>query len=150
MTGESSADGDRSRQDKPPFLSDEELMEAWEYDWPGISLCSLANDLGEDELREGTMIGHQTDAGIFHSYGHHRWYERSHMRLVSHTVGTPISQFQSTKEMVIALRDAIRGKSLRFRTRWSMCTARLTSRPQGIGWRSRPALCIATLARAIS
>lgn len=150
MTGGSSTDGDRSRQDKPPFLSAEELMKAWAYDWPGISLCSLANDLGEDELREGSIIGHQTDAGIFHSYGHHRWYERSHMRLVSHTVGTPISQFRSTKEMVIALRDAIRGESLRFRTRWSMCTARLTSRSQGIGWHSRPALCIATSARAIS
>ncbi|KAI0730061.1 hypothetical protein C8Q72DRAFT_776846 [Fomitopsis betulina] len=35
--------------------------------------------------------------------------ERSHMRLVFETVGRPLSQFQSTKELIKALRDAIHG-----------------------------------------
>ena len=37
--------------------------------------------------------------------------ERSHMRLVFETVGRPLSQFKSTKELIKALRDAIYGKS---------------------------------------
>ena len=107
----SKAGKDKASEARPPSLSAEELEEAWEREWPGLAMCSYTNDLGEDELREGTYIGHQTDSGIFHAYGHHRWYERSHMRLVSDTVGTPISKFRSTKEMVISLRDAIRGES---------------------------------------
>ena len=38
-----------------------------------------------------------------------RFNERSHMRLVMKTVGRPLSSFKSTKEMVIAIRDAIIG-----------------------------------------
>ena len=37
--------------------------------------------------------------------------ERSHMRLVFETVGRPLSQFKSTKEMVKGFRDAIHGTS---------------------------------------
>lgn len=106
--GEPSVRGAGSTQHR--FPSDEEMQEALGEEWLGIALCTLANDLGEDELREGTFVGHQTASGVFHACGHHRWYERSHMRLVSHSVGTPLSQFRSTKEMVTALRDAIRGE----------------------------------------
>ena len=137
-TGSPSARANRLGKNRS-VLSTEEIMEAWEREWPGLSRCSLANDLGEDELRDGTTIGHQTDTGIFHAYGHHRWYERSHMRLVSHTVGRPISQFRSTKEMVIALRDAIRGESHSCGIRRAICTARLILRVQGIDWHLRPA-----------
>ncbi|KAI0713081.1 hypothetical protein C8Q72DRAFT_777872, partial [Fomitopsis betulina] len=110
--GEPSVRGAGSTQHR--FPSDEEMQEALGEEWLGIALCTLANDLGEDELREGTFVGHQTASGVFHACGHHRWYERSHMRLVSHSVGTPLSQFRSTKEMVTALRDAIRGHRLAF------------------------------------
>ena len=37
--------------------------------------------------------------------------ERSHMRLVFETVGRPLSQFKSTKELVRGFRDAIYGTS---------------------------------------
>ncbi|KAJ8496367.1 hypothetical protein ONZ51_g1130 [Trametes cubensis] len=38
--------------------------------------------------------------------------ERSHMRLVVDTVGRPLSRFRSTKELVTAIRDAIKGHRL--------------------------------------
>ncbi|KAH9930114.1 uncharacterized protein B0H18DRAFT_1209606 [Fomitopsis serialis] len=38
-----------------------------------------------------------------------KYNERSHMRLVMSTVGRPLSDFRSTKELVRALRDAIHG-----------------------------------------
>ncbi|KAI0324565.1 hypothetical protein GY45DRAFT_1357175 [Cubamyces sp. BRFM 1775] len=38
--------------------------------------------------------------------------ERSHMRLVIDTVGRPLSRFRSTKELVTAIRDAIKGHRL--------------------------------------
>lgn len=36
-------------------------------------------------------------------------YEGSHMRFVIDTVGRPLSEFRSTKELVMAIRDAIKG-----------------------------------------
>ncbi|KAI0350426.1 hypothetical protein OH77DRAFT_1413071 [Trametes cingulata] len=39
-------------------------------------------------------------------------YERSHMRFVVDTVGRPLSCFKSTKELVMAIRDAIKGHRL--------------------------------------
>ncbi|KAI8976334.1 hypothetical protein BD414DRAFT_530958 [Trametes punicea] len=39
-------------------------------------------------------------------------YERSHMRFVVDTVGRPLSRFKSTKELVTAIRDAIKGHRL--------------------------------------
>lgn len=39
----------------------------------------------------------------------HRVYERSHMRFVVDTVGLPLSEFRSTKELAMAIRDAIKG-----------------------------------------
>ncbi|KAI0733662.1 hypothetical protein C8Q72DRAFT_933312 [Fomitopsis betulina] len=41
--------------------------------------------------------------------------ERSHMRLVFETVGRPLSQFKSTKELIRGLRDAIYGHRQAFR-----------------------------------
>ncbi|KAI0327075.1 hypothetical protein GY45DRAFT_1168888 [Cubamyces sp. BRFM 1775] len=38
--------------------------------------------------------------------------ERSHVRLVVNTVGRPLSRFKSTKELVMAMRDAIQGHQL--------------------------------------
>lgn len=39
----------------------------------------------------------------------YRVYERSHMRFVVDTVGLPLSEFRSTKELAMAMRDAIKG-----------------------------------------
>ncbi|KAH9896021.1 hypothetical protein C8Q73DRAFT_462505 [Cubamyces lactineus] len=39
-------------------------------------------------------------------------YERSHMRIVVDTVGRPLSRFRSTRELVAAIRDAIKGHRL--------------------------------------
>ncbi|KAI0648622.1 hypothetical protein C8Q79DRAFT_904359 [Trametes meyenii] len=41
-----------------------------------------------------------------------RVYERSHVRFMVDTVGRPLSRFKSTRELVTAMRDAIRGHRL--------------------------------------
>ena len=90
------------------------LMEAWATDWPGIAMGVFGHDLGEEEeieFEEKPQDGHRTCTGIYQVKGLHQWYERSHIRLVSDTIGTPLSEFKSTKELVTALRDAIRGES---------------------------------------
>ncbi|KAI1792123.1 hypothetical protein LXA43DRAFT_1093940 [Ganoderma leucocontextum] len=44
------------------------------------------------------------------AYGPDRWHrERSHMRFVVDKVGRPLNRFRNTREMAIAIRDAIRG-----------------------------------------
>ncbi|TFY57944.1 hypothetical protein EVJ58_g6714 [Rhodofomes roseus] len=53
--------------------------------------------------------GHRTVSGLYHAGRKHPFHERSHMRLVLETVGVPLRQFNSTRELVIALRDAIEG-----------------------------------------
>ncbi|OJT06267.1 hypothetical protein TRAPUB_2881 [Trametes pubescens] len=42
----------------------------------------------------------------------HHAYERSHMRFVVDTVGLPLSEFRNTKELAMAIRDAIKGHRL--------------------------------------
>ena len=89
------------------------LMEAWATNWPGLAMGVFGHDLGEEEeieFEERHPDGHRTCTGIHQVKGEHQWYERSHMRLVSDTIGTPLSEFKSTKELVGALRDAIRGE----------------------------------------
>ena len=44
---------------------------------------------------------------------HMHLYERSHVRMVLKSVGTPLSEFKDTKELAMAFRDAIEGTSLR-------------------------------------
>lgn len=36
-------------------------------------------------------------------------YERSHMHFITDTVGLPLSEFRYTKELAMAIRDAIKG-----------------------------------------
>ena len=95
--------------EEPGLSRTQALKEAWGATWPGLALCVLSRELGDDENLDGSEVGHQTCTRFFHALHHHRWFERDHVRLVSHTVGTPISQFQSTREMVQALRDGIYG-----------------------------------------
>ena len=87
----------------------QDFKDAWGTTWSGLALCVLSHELGEDEDQDGGGVGHQTCTGFFQANHHHRWFERDHVRLVSQTIGTPISQFRSTREMVQALRDAIYG-----------------------------------------
>ena len=43
-------------------------------------------------------------------HGKKHWNrERSHMRFVIDIVGRPLTHFRTTKEMIMALRDAIKG-----------------------------------------
>ena len=97
--------------EEPGLSRMQALKEAWGATWPGIALCVLSRKLGDDEdlLVDGVSVGHQTCTLFLYAQHYHRSFERDHVRLVSHTVGTPISQFKSTREMVQALRDAIYG-----------------------------------------
>ena len=110
MAGRRDAAAEAHGETEEPELSrTHAFKEAWGATWSGLALCVLSHELGEDEGLDGCGPGHQTCTGFFHAHHHHRWFERDHVRLVSHTVGTPISQFQSTREMVQALRDGIYG-----------------------------------------
>lgn len=52
---------------------------------------------------------HQTYSWRLSTRPENRVLERSHMRFVIDTVGLPLSEFRSTKELVMAIRDAIKG-----------------------------------------
>ncbi|KAH9930130.1 uncharacterized protein B0H18DRAFT_1117183 [Fomitopsis serialis] len=58
---------------------------------------------------------HRTVCGWLMSAEEATYNERSHMRLVMRTVGRPLSDFRSTKELVRALRDAIHGHRQAYR-----------------------------------
>ncbi|EPT03336.1 hypothetical protein FOMPIDRAFT_54087 [Fomitopsis schrenkii] len=72
----------------------------------------------EERLAQDILAGHRTV-----SAGHNRdmtlprekmleqvhLYERSHVRMVLKSVGTPLSEFRDTKELATAFRDAIEG-----------------------------------------
>ncbi|TFY63347.1 hypothetical protein EVJ58_g3299 [Rhodofomes roseus] len=97
--------------------AEEAFMEVWNAEWRGLAAFSLGADLGEDEELRADVeapVGHRTWTGVHQCHGAHQWFERSHMRLVSTTIGTPISQFRRTREMVQVLRDAIYGHQLAF------------------------------------
>ncbi|KAI0692479.1 hypothetical protein C8T65DRAFT_833988 [Cerioporus squamosus] len=55
---------------------------------------------------------HQTFAWRVLHGDERRHRERSHMRFVVDTVGRPLTKFRRTREMVLAMRDAIRGHKL--------------------------------------
>ncbi|OJT05826.1 hypothetical protein TRAPUB_3321 [Trametes pubescens] len=55
---------------------------------------------------------HQTYSWRLSTDPRYQVFERSHMRFVVDTVGLPLSEFRSTKELVMAIRDAIRGHQL--------------------------------------
>ena len=105
------AEGAREPTEQSELSPAQAFKDAWGATWSGLALYVLSHELGDDESQDGGGVGHQTCTGFFQAYHHHRWFERDHVRLVSQTVGTPISQFQSTREMVQALRDAIYGTS---------------------------------------
>ncbi|EPT03332.1 hypothetical protein FOMPIDRAFT_89023 [Fomitopsis schrenkii] len=77
----------------------------------------------EERLVQDILAGHRTI-----SAGHNRdmtlppkqmlaqvhFYERSHVRTVLKSVGTPLSEFRDTKELATAFRDAIEGHRLAY------------------------------------
>ncbi|KAH9915722.1 uncharacterized protein B0H18DRAFT_89201 [Fomitopsis serialis] len=86
-------------------------------DVPGIAVFVSGEDLGTKEILSlqrgepgGRDVGHLTVTARHSVKGTaHAHNERSHVRLVLGTVGIPLSRFNSTKELVEALRDAIIG-----------------------------------------
>ncbi|KAH9915203.1 uncharacterized protein B0H18DRAFT_940039 [Fomitopsis serialis] len=58
---------------------------------------------------EDTKAGHRTISGVHNAPEKVRMNERSHMRMVLQTVGTPLADFRCTREVVLALRDAVEG-----------------------------------------
>ncbi|KAH9915211.1 uncharacterized protein B0H18DRAFT_1042164 [Fomitopsis serialis] len=57
-----------------------------------------------------TLVGYRTIAGAHNAPEMGRLNERSHTRLVLETVGTPLARFKRTKQLAMALRDAIEGR----------------------------------------
>lgn len=102
------------------------LRSSGESDLPGIAKFVLGDDVGKREERERMEVerkkalnprarnlvraGYLTIGGFHHAPEKQRWNERSLTRVVLETVGTPLSEFLSTKELVTALRDAVMGK----------------------------------------
>ncbi|KAH9915730.1 uncharacterized protein B0H18DRAFT_1215343 [Fomitopsis serialis] len=85
-------------------------------DMSGVAKFLGGEDLGTSEIESmdngepgGGEIGHLTVTARHCVNGKHANNERSHTRLVLGTVGIPLSRFNSTREMVEALRDAIQG-----------------------------------------
>ncbi|EPT01858.1 hypothetical protein FOMPIDRAFT_1088727, partial [Fomitopsis schrenkii] len=66
----------------------------------GLAQFVAGEDLGAEEIKREVRYRHSRLGQL---------YERSHSRTVSKTIGTPLSEFTSTKEMVQALMDAIEG-----------------------------------------
>ncbi|KAH9830615.1 uncharacterized protein C8Q71DRAFT_842494 [Rhodofomes roseus] len=92
------------------------VMKAWGKTWPGLAEYLIGDDLGANDLEvdEEERTGQQTCSGEHLARGLHRLFERSHTRMVSKSIGTPLSAFQRTKEMIQALRDAIFGTCICF------------------------------------
>ena len=55
-------------------------------------------------------LGHLTISGYHNDPDKQRFNERSQTRISLHTVGTPLTDFQSTRELIQAFRDAVEGK----------------------------------------
>ena len=92
---------------------DEDQSQATRASPSDVDLDSLAR--GEDNQPPAYDVYHRTIcAWLREKDGQNpaRFNERSHMRLVMKTVGRPLSSFNSTKEMVTAIRDAIIGEQL--------------------------------------
>lgn len=89
----------------------------------GIALFEGGEDLGRAEIESlhrgnpgGREVGHLTVTARHFKrkkgIRKHAYNERSHTRIILGTVGIPLSRFNTTKELVRALRDAIRGTHL--------------------------------------
>ena len=84
----------------------------------GVAQFSRGEDLGSDEHAAmergepgGLGVGHLTVTSRHTAKpAHPQLNERSHSRLVLGTVGVPLSRFRTTREMVEALRDAVKGE----------------------------------------
>ncbi|EPT03334.1 hypothetical protein FOMPIDRAFT_1115985, partial [Fomitopsis schrenkii] len=55
------------------------------------------------------MLGHLTISSFHNDDAKQRFNERCQVRICLHTVGTPLADFQSTRELILAFRDAIEG-----------------------------------------
>ncbi|KAI0350409.1 hypothetical protein OH77DRAFT_1413043 [Trametes cingulata] len=89
------------------------------------SASSTFGDLSDDDDASSSSQGssgipegkppypmHETWSWRLSRGAEHEPKERSHVRFVIDTVGRPLSQFRSTKELVTAIRDAIKGHQL--------------------------------------
>ncbi|EPT03304.1 hypothetical protein FOMPIDRAFT_89052 [Fomitopsis schrenkii] len=101
------------------------LRSAGGSDLTGIAKFVVGDDAGRREERDRVegerkkamnprarnfvRAGHLTVGGFHHAPEKNRWNERSLTRIVLETVGTPLSEFLTTKELVTAFRDAIKG-----------------------------------------
>ncbi|KAI0656363.1 hypothetical protein C8Q70DRAFT_1011193 [Cubamyces menziesii] len=78
----------------------------------GISGSSAPSRFSDTTWEDVPHPTHQTYSlracGIYNA----ECMERSHVRLVVNTLGRPLSRFKSTKELVMAMRDAIHGHRL--------------------------------------
>ncbi|EIW56998.1 uncharacterized protein TRAVEDRAFT_127409, partial [Trametes versicolor FP-101664 SS1] len=101
-----------------------------EEDWHGLATMVCGGDLGEFEVRwwketerrRKGVAAASGDAdprnapdspGAFNAASSSRLFSsRSHMRIVIDDVGRPLTEFKSTRELVCAIRDAIRGHQL--------------------------------------
>ncbi|EPT00564.1 hypothetical protein FOMPIDRAFT_1049601 [Fomitopsis schrenkii] len=79
----------------------------------GKPFAGSVDDLDEDEINKfrfpaASVFGHRTVSASCRTTAGPE-YDRGHVRLVLKSVGKPITDFDSTYEMVTALRDAIMG-----------------------------------------
>ncbi|KZT69928.1 hypothetical protein DAEQUDRAFT_689871 [Daedalea quercina L-15889] len=74
---------------------------------PSSALEDCFRDFPALQVPYSRVLGHRTVTASCRDRNEHN--ERGQMRLVMKTVGTPITDFQSTYEMVTVLRDAIEG-----------------------------------------
>ena len=70
---------------------------------------SLQSSLSDSEHTPSVPVGHRTVSGWHHALKKHRHHERSHTRIVLSTVGVPLRNFKSTRELVLAFRGAVEG-----------------------------------------
>lgn len=79
-----------------------------------VHALSISQSLSSSDGSDPTLPIHRPMHQTFtwrQLYGEKYWHrERSQMRLVVDAVGRPITQFRSTKEMVTAMRDSLRGQ----------------------------------------
>ena len=132
-------------------------------DVAGIAEFVFGDDVGRREERDRVeaerkkalnprariviRAGHLTVGGFHHAPEKNRWNERSQTRIVLETVGTPLSDFLTTKELVTAFRDAIMGKLWEDGSWFSLTDVHPF---KGIIRRTGTALFIAISARATS
>ncbi|EPS93231.1 hypothetical protein FOMPIDRAFT_89013 [Fomitopsis schrenkii] len=92
----------------------------------GVASYTHGEDLGrhDDKIRQEEVkaraagqplvgvdqkLGHLTISGYHNDTVKRHFNEHSQMRISLHTVGTPLMDFQSTRELIVAFRDTIEG-----------------------------------------